>query len=73
VGLGLNARYAVIKETVQRYRRAMKKEKSRILDEFFELTRYNRKYAIHILANYGKKRRLEINGAVIEATAEECR
>jgi hypothetical protein len=68
VGLGLNARYAVIKETAQRYRRARKKEKSRILDEFLELTRYNRKYAIHVLANYGKKKRLEINGTVIEAT-----
>jgi hypothetical protein len=69
VGLGLNARYAVIKETAKRYQAARKKEKSRILDEFLELTRYNRKYAIHVLANCGKKKRMEVDGGVVEAIA----
>jgi hypothetical protein len=68
VGLGLNERYAVIKETVKRYQKTGKKEKSRILDEFLELTGYNRKYAIHVLANCGKKKRFEIDGRVVEAT-----
>ena len=38
----------------QRYRKARKKEKSRILDEFVKLTTYNRNYAGWKLANYGK-------------------
>ncbi len=38
----------------QRYRKARKKEKSRILDEFVKLTKYNRNYAGWKLANYGK-------------------
>lgn len=68
MGLELSTRNAVTRETAPRYRLARKKEKSQILDEYLKLTRYNRKYAIHILANQGKKRRIEVNGTVIEAT-----
>jgi len=42
----------VAKETAIRYRRATKKKKSKILDEFVALTRYNRCYAAYLLRYY---------------------
>jgi len=45
--------------TAKKYRSAGKKEKTRILETFIEQTKYNRKYAIHILVNEGR-----IKGAV---------
>jgi len=39
----------LLKAVRPRYRKANKREKSRILDEFVAATRYNRKYAIHLL------------------------
>jgi predicted component of type VI protein secretion system len=35
----------------QRYREASKSERTKILDEFAELTKYHRKHAIRVLAN----------------------
>ena len=69
MGLRLKERYAVIRETAKRYRRAGKKEKSTILCEFLRLTGYNRKYAIHILANWGKRKEVVVNGKRIVAIA----
>ena len=45
----MEQRKAVTKETRQRYRRARKKGKGRILDEFCALTAYNRCYAARVL------------------------
>ena len=40
-------------ETIRpRYRKASKKEKQTILDEFVAVTGYHRKYAIRILVNF---------------------
>jgi len=41
----------LLKAVRPRYRKASKREKSRILDEFVASTGYNRKYAIHLLRN----------------------
>ena len=41
----------LLKAVRPRYRKASKREKSRILDEFVAATGYNRKYAIHLLRN----------------------
>jgi len=48
-------RKAVTEVTGERYRRAGKKEKGLILDEFTALTRYDRSYARYLLRGAGKK------------------
>lgn len=47
-------RRAVVKATARRYQRGRKKEKQKILDEFVELTGYNRCYARRVLRNHGR-------------------
>jgi len=46
------ARREVLKAVRPRYRKASRREKERILDEFVAITGYHRKYAIHLL-NHG--------------------
>ncbi len=65
VGLEMQARKAVTKEVAARYRRAGKKEKVRILDEFCKTTGYARKYAITVLRNYGKESVVRIDGKMV--------
>src|SRR6266581_2729545 len=48
-------RRAVVKATARRYQRGRKKEKQNILDEFTELTGYNRSYARTVLRNHGRQ------------------
>lgn len=48
-----------------RYKKERKKQKGFILNEFVELTRYNRSYASHILQSHGKKIRVS-NKTIIE-------
>ncbi len=48
-------RRAVVKATARRYQRGRKKEKQKILDEFVELTGYNRSYARTVLRSYGRQ------------------
>ncbi len=52
--LDLMTRKKVTLQLARRYRKASKKEKSRILDEFCTLTGYNRNYASFLLRNAGK-------------------
>jgi Integrase core domain len=47
-------RRAVVRATARRYQRGRKKQKQKILDEFVELTGYNRCYARRVLRNHGK-------------------
>lgn len=54
MGLTMDERKSLVRETAKRYRQAGKRQKGLILDEFVQSTGYNRKYAIHILANEGK-------------------
>jgi hypothetical protein len=62
----MGERKAVIKETAARYRRSSKKQRGKILDEFVEITGYNRKYTGWILRNWGLKRYSQIDGELIE-------
>ncbi len=56
MSLSLHERKVVSKQLAARYRYSDKKKKGQILDEFVKLTGYNRAYASHVLANWGKKR-----------------
>ncbi len=58
MALTMRERQSVTKETAQRYRKAKKKERGQILNEFVALTKYNRSYAAFVLRNYGLKRAL---------------
>lgn len=49
MSLDMATRVRITKEVSKRYRKASKKEKGKILDEFRELTGYNRKYAGRVL------------------------
>lgn len=51
----MRERRAVIEATAERYRRSKKREKGRILDEFTQLTGYNRSYARYVLRCAGKR------------------
>ena len=51
------------KITAARYQKAAKKKKGTILDEFIELTGYDRCYASYLLKNHGRK--VRINNKVI--------
>lgn len=53
--LSMGQRRMVAEATGARYRRSSKKEKGRILDEFVELTQYERSYARQVLRSSGKK------------------
>src|SRR5215469_4114956 len=51
--LNLKERRKLTAITAKKYRTAKKREKTKILDTFTQQTGYDRKYAIHILANEG--------------------
>lgn len=60
--LTLQVRKVLTKHTAQRYQKASKKQKGRILDEFCATTGYTRSYARFILRNWGRKVKLTLNG-----------
>jgi hypothetical protein len=64
--LTMRERKAVIRQTAARYQKSSKKRKRKILDEFVEITGYNRKYAGWILRNWGKKQYIHLDGELIE-------
>lgn len=55
VRLTMNERRSVAKVIAERYRKATKKAKGRLLDELVALTGYNRWYAIGLLRGHGKR------------------
>ena len=55
IRLSMKSRKELTREVSARYRKAVKKNKSRILSEFVESTGYNRSYAALLLRNYGKR------------------
>jgi hypothetical protein len=63
--LTMQVRKSVIAAIALRYKKERKKQKGFILNEFVELTRYNRSYASHILQSHGKKIRVS-NKTIIE-------
>ena len=54
--LNMKDRKKLTAVTAKKYRTARKSEKTQILFTFIEQTGYNRKYAIHVLANEGKEK-----------------
>src|SRR3989337_2922424 len=59
----MKERQSVTAVVAGRYRKAGKKGKGQILDEFSELTGYNRSYASWVLRNWGK--RIRINSKLV--------
>jgi len=53
----MRERKAVTRVLIERYRKARKKEKGRVLDELIELTGYCRCYGAHLLRRYGQRLR----------------
>jgi hypothetical protein len=65
----MSERNALTREISKRYQKVGKKEKTLILDEFVKTTGYNRKYALHKLANWGKTVTIRIDGETIKIKA----
>ena len=57
----------------KRYQKANKKQKTIMLNEFLEETGFTRKYAIHLLANWGKTKQVTIDGKTVKLTAAKPR
>jgi len=69
MGLSMQEKKALTREISKRYQKAQKKEKSKILDELVKTTGYNRKYALHILANWGKTSTIRLPGKAVKLKA----
>ena len=67
--LDMHQRNGITEKLASRYRAANKAEKSRLLDEYTEITGYNRKYAIHLLTHWGKVQRVRIDGELVRLKA----
>ncbi len=68
MGLTMKEKKALTKTLAQRYRTSSNKTKTKILDEFVYTTGYNRKYAIHVLSNYGLEKIRYIDGKAVKIT-----
>lgn len=66
MGLKMSSRRDLTEQDARRYRRAGKKEKGRILDQFVKSTGYKRKYAIHLLNWWGRTRVVRIDGELVK-------
>lgn len=55
MGLTMATKKDLSKEVARRYQKARRREKKGILDEFCQVTGYNRHYAAFILRNWGRK------------------
>jgi hypothetical protein len=69
MGLTMPGKKELANEVSKRYQKAGKKEKTLILNEFVETTGYHRKYALHILANWGKSTTVCISGETVKLKA----
>jgi hypothetical protein len=65
MGLTMEERRSVTRETAKRYQRASKKERGRMLDEYTALTGHNRTYGSHVLSKWGKRVYMRLKGAVV--------
>src|SRR5450759_18732 len=72
VRLMMSERRLLVKVEAERYRKARKKEKGRILDDLIALSGYNRWYAVGLLRGHGKAikvgRRLRLVGDLGRST-----
>jgi len=69
MGLTMQEKKALAREISKRYQKAGKKEKTGILDELIKTTGYNRKYILHVLANWGKTATVRMSGETIRLKA----
>ena len=53
--LSMKEKKPVTREFAAKYRRSLKKSKTKILDDFIKLTEYTRSYARYLLRNHGRK------------------
>jgi hypothetical protein len=67
--ISLKTRKELFKEASNRYQKAGRKEKTKILDELVLNTGGNRKYLLHVLANWGKTKTVWLNGKMIRLKA----
>ena len=67
--LDMHQQRGVTDKIASRYRAAKRAEKSRILDEFTQITGYNRKYAIHLLTHWGRVKLVRIDGKLVRLKA----
>ena len=65
----MHERLALTNKTAVEYRRASKKKKGALLDDYCKTTGYNRKYAIRLLSSWGKTQLTRINGKLIRLKA----
>jgi len=66
MGLKMSEKRSITREIVRRYKAAEKKGKQKILDEFIKTTKYNRKYAIHLLSTWGKEQVHLVEGKLVK-------
>lgn len=66
MGLTMRERKAVTNELANRYQKASKGERGRLLAEFVRLTGYSRCYASHVLHNWGTKHIRIVDGERVE-------
>lgn len=69
--ISMEDRRVLVRTSAKMYQRARKREKTRILDQFVEVTGYNRVYASRILRGHGKRRYLG-RGVVVQGEAVGC-
>ena len=61
----MRERQSVTAVVAGRYRKVRKKDKGQILDEFSELTGYNRSYSSWVLRNWGKRIRINTKLVIV--------
>jgi transposase InsO family protein len=69
MGLTMKERQSLTRETCTRYRAGSKQEKTKILDEFAQVTGYHRKYALAILTHWGKEKLVRLDGELVKLKA----
>lgn len=62
MGLTMRQRKAVTQQLAGQYQKARKKDRGRMLDQFVRITGYRRSYAAYLLANWGRRTVLVLNG-----------
>jgi len=65
MGLTMQEKKSLTREISKRYQKAEKKEKTYIINELVKTTGYNRKYALHVLANSKKTTTVHLSGKTI--------
>jgi ABC-type sugar transport system ATPase subunit len=64
--LGMNTKRDIFEAHYQCYQKAGKKDKGRILAGLAGTTGLNRDHLAHVLANYGKKQTVKIDGKTVD-------